>query len=280
MPPEQERYALSQQMIVVKIKRLRERERSLPAPAVEEQSGAIAAEQRSVRANFVFLMGGHVEDEEEEAEQSNEIQEGRLENSSRRELSRAVAHMTAAEQELTARDTASALRAATLAVEALQRAFGKNRYILRTLASRTKLDPARRLTGVRDDAERGARSVSPAVGDPDARRARELLVQFFAIVAQAPSSGSSRQLAQLSEIAEAALAVKPAERNWQETSRAVIQLRDQIAAGADAARIRDGVREVVRRLIEQGRRTLPTVAAPDGGVERIESALSAGGRGR
>ena len=31
MPPEQERYALSQQMIVVKIKRLRERERALPA---------------------------------------------------------------------------------------------------------------------------------------------------------------------------------------------------------------------------------------------------------
>ena len=40
-------------------------------PAVlDEQTGAIAAEQRAVRGNFVFLMGGHVEDEEEEAEQS------------------------------------------------------------------------------------------------------------------------------------------------------------------------------------------------------------------
>ena len=137
MPPEQERYALSQQMIVVKIKRLRERERALPAPILEEQTSAIAAEQRSVRANFVFLMGGHVEDEEEEAEQSHEIQEGRLENSSRRDISRAVSHMTSAEQGLSARDTAAALHAATQAVEALQRAFGRNRYILRTLAART-----------------------------------------------------------------------------------------------------------------------------------------------
>ena len=179
MPPEQERYALSQQMIVVKIKRLRERERALPAAALEEQSGAIAAEQRSVRANFVFLMGGHVEDEEEEAEQSHEVQEGRLENSSRRDLERAVSHMTTAEQGLTARDTTAALHAATRAVEALQRAFGRNRYILRTLASRTKLDPSRRLTGARDDVERGARTVAPPDGDAEARRARELLGRFL-----------------------------------------------------------------------------------------------------
>ena len=53
-----------------------------------------------MRSNFVFLMGGHVEDEEEEAEQSHEIQEGRLENSARRDISRAVAHMTSTEQAL------------------------------------------------------------------------------------------------------------------------------------------------------------------------------------
>ena len=179
MPPEQERYALSQQMIVLKIRRLRERERGMPPAILEEQAGAIAAEQRSVRANFVFLMGGHVEDEEEEAEQSHEIQEGRLENSSRRDISRAVSHMTSAEQGLTARNTAAALHAATQAVDALQRAFGRNRYILRTLASRTSLDPSRRLTGARDDVERGVRTLAPPAGDADARRARELLVRFL-----------------------------------------------------------------------------------------------------
>ena len=280
MPPEQERYALSQQMIVVKIKRLRERERALPAAALEEQTGAIAAEQRSVRANFVFLMGGHVEDEEEEAEQSHEIQEGRLENSSRRDISRAVSHMTTAEQGLTARDTAAALHAATQAVEALQRAFGRNRYILRTLASRTKLDPSRRLTGARDDVERGARTVAPPDGDAEARRARELLVRFLDLMAQAPPGGPARVLPQLSEIAEAVLAVKPDDRRWQETSSAVMRLRDQLASGADAARTRDGVREVVKRLTDLGRRSVPTVAAPDGDLQRLESALAPGGRGR
>ena len=170
MPPEQERYALSQQMVVLKIRRLRERERGLAPAILAEQTGAIAAEQRSVRANFVFLMGGHVEDEEEEAEQSHEIQEGRLENSSRRDISRAVSHMTSAEQGLTARNTAAALQAATQAVEALQRAFGRNRYILRTLASRTTLDPSRRLTGARDDAERGVRTLAAPASDPEPRR--------------------------------------------------------------------------------------------------------------
>ncbi|MCA1564015.1 MAG: hypothetical protein LC804_28485, partial [Acidobacteria bacterium] len=115
MPPDRERYALSQQMIVLKIQRLRERERRLAADAVREQAGAIATEQRGVRANFVFLMGGHVEDEEAEAEHSHEIQEGRLQNTARREISRAVGYMNHAEQALVAADTAVALKQASLA---------------------------------------------------------------------------------------------------------------------------------------------------------------------
>ena len=56
--------------------------------AAVEQAGLIAAEQRSVRANFIFLLGGDVEDEEEEAAQSTEISEGRLTNTARREIDR------------------------------------------------------------------------------------------------------------------------------------------------------------------------------------------------
>lgn len=279
MPPEQERYALSQQMIVLKIKRLRDREKSLAPEALGEETGAIAAEQRSVRANFVFLMGGEVEDEDVEAEQSHEIQEGRLENTSRRELSRAVAHMTTAEQGLTARDTAAALKAATLAVESLQRAFGRSRYLLRSLASRTKLDPARRLTGVRDDVERGERTLAAATADAEAQRARALLGQFLELMPGA-STDSAKRLASLSELGEAVLAVKPADRNWQEASSAVIRVRDQLASGADSARAREAVREVVHRLTALGRRSTPTVA-PDGGeLQRIESAMAPGSRGR
>ena len=78
MPPELERYAMSQQMIVLKLERLRPRIPVLTREALEEEAAGIAAEQRTVRANFVFLLGGHVEDEEVEAEQSHEIREGRL----------------------------------------------------------------------------------------------------------------------------------------------------------------------------------------------------------
>ena len=281
MPPEQERYALSQQMVVVKIKRLRERERQLAVAALEEQTSAIAAEQRSVRANFIFLMGGHVEDEEEEAEQSNEIQEGRLENTSRREMSRAVSHMTAAEQGLTARDTAAALRSATLAVEALQRAFSRNRYILRTLASRTRLDPSRRLTGARDDAASTERDLAAAAADPETKRARELLVGFLDLVAQDTAArASARSLSQLAEIAEAALAVKPGDRGWRETSEAVIRVRDLITANADAVRVADQVGDTVRRLTLHARRDLPSLRRGTNEVERLQSALSAEGRRR
>jgi len=280
MPPEQERYALSQQMIVLKIRRLRERERGLPPAALEEQAGAIAAEQRSVRANFVFLMGGHVEDEEEEAEQSHEIQEGRLENSSRRDISRAVSHMTNAEQGLTARNTVAALQAATQAVEALQRAFGKNRYILRTLASRTTLDPSRRLTGARDDAERRVRTVATPTGDADAQRARELLVRVLDLLAQTPPREPVNVLPQLSEVAEAALAVAPGDRSWQETSAAVLRLRGRISSGADAARTDDAVREVVRRLTAHAGLGVPAITRPDGDLQPLERALISGARGR
>ena len=133
MPPDQERQGLSQQMIVLKIQRLRARERTMPPAALAEATASIAAEQRAVRANFIFLMGGHVEDEEVEAEHSHEIQEGRLQNTARNDVNMATTHMSRAEQALAAVKTPSALAAARAAVDALQRAFGRSRYILRTI---------------------------------------------------------------------------------------------------------------------------------------------------
>src|SRR5262249_23937390 len=144
---DRERYAVSEQMIVLKLERLRARESSLSREALAEETSTLAAEQRAVRANFIFLMGGQVEDEEAEAKQSSEIQEGRVENSARREINSAIDFMGQAEQSLVAVDTAAALPPAKSAVDALQRAFGHNRYFLRTLATRSRLDPSRRLTG-------------------------------------------------------------------------------------------------------------------------------------
>src|SRR4029078_984514 len=85
MPPDKERYALSQAMIVLKIQRLIAKERSLPRAEVEASEGNTVCGQRAVRANFIFLLGGEVEDEQVEAETSHEIQERRLAHHARQE---------------------------------------------------------------------------------------------------------------------------------------------------------------------------------------------------
>jgi hypothetical protein len=70
--------------------------------------------------------------------------------------------MSQAEKLLTGVNVADALVAERAAVTALQRAFSRDRYILRALATRSQLDPARRLTGALAEAT-GWRRVPPDV---------------------------------------------------------------------------------------------------------------------
>jgi hypothetical protein len=243
MPPERERYALSQQMIVLKIERLRARERSLARDAVADQTAGIAAEQRSVRANFVFLMGGHVEDEEEEAEQSHEIQEGRLENTARREISVAINHMGRTEGSLTAVDTATALKEAKLAVDALQRAFGKNRYLLRTLPVRSRVDPSRRLSGTLDEASDWQRTT--VAQDPNDRsQATATLLTAVADASRRARASASPRRDEAAELSERALRIDPASADWQRISRQLAEQRWDAATRAIA--------EIARRQALQG----------------------------
>jgi hypothetical protein len=216
--PGEGRHALSQQMIVVKIERLRARERSLDRAALAEETAAIAAEQRAVRGNFVFLMGGHVEDEEAEAEQSSDIQEGRLQNSARREISSAIDLMSRSEQGLSAMDTGAALPPARMAVAALQRAFGRSRYILRALPSRSRIDPARRLTGDLSRASAWKRVLFAHEGDRREQAERDLLAMLMRLTAgQAPGRRASAAL--IGTLAEEALAIDPTRREWQQIAR-------------------------------------------------------------
>lgn len=271
MPPEQDRYALSQQMIVVKVRRLREREKALSPTALDEETGAIAAEQRAVRGNFVFLMGGHVEDEEEEAEQSSEIQEGRLENTARREISRAVSHMTTAEQALTAHDTSAALGAALKAVESLQRAFTRNRYILRTMPSRLRIDPSRRLSGSLSDVKDAERPVADPATAPDALLARQLLADVIALMSRLRSDSSSAQAAAaLSSAAERALAARPGDARWASIAQSLLRLRGAVLEKQEQARIDADARAVLEALLHRVREDAATVRerTPD----RLESA--------
>jgi hypothetical protein len=230
MPPDQERYALSQQMIVLKIQRLRARERTLGRAALEEATAAIAAEQRAVRANFIFLMGGHVEDEEEEAERSSEIAEGRLQSSARKEIDSAIAYMSRAEQGLTAVTTGAALPPARAAVEALQRAFGRSRYILRSVAVRSRIDPARRLTGELSAAADWRRELPPATIDRQTREARALLSKMLE-VASTLRAGTRIDRGAFTGLAEQALAIDPGAPPWPEVARRLVLAGDAAEAG-------------------------------------------------
>ncbi len=266
LPPDRERYALSQQMIVLKLERLRAREQSLDRPTLELEMSNLAAEQRAVRANFIFLMGGHVEDEEEEAAHSDEIQEGRLENTARKEIVTAIQHMGRAEQGMAMVSTSAALPPARAAVEALQRAFGRNRYFLRTLPVRSRVDPSRRLTGELAGAANWERAIPPATADHQAQVARELLARLL----NAAPAG-------LNTMAEEALAVDPASENWRAISRALLALRDasnRVAAGRNAR-----MNRAIALLTAEAQRSSVPVRSRDNDSRTLQRAWTEG-RGR
>ena len=162
LPEQESKYALSQQMLIVKTERLHRRRASLPPADLAEQALDLAVEQRMIRAEFVFMLGGEIDDEEVEAEQSVELQAGRLQNRGQRDLRAATLAMSQAQKLLTAASTAEALSAERAAVTALQRAFSRDRYILRAMATRSQLDSARRMTGSLAEAT-GWRRVAPDV---------------------------------------------------------------------------------------------------------------------
>jgi hypothetical protein len=276
MPPDRERFALSQQMIVLKLERLRARERSLDRAALEHEIANIAAEQRAVRSNFIFLMGGHVEDEEEEAAHSNEIQEGRLENTARKEIVTAIQHMTRAEQGMATVSTGAALPPARAAVEALQRAFGRNRYFLRTLPVRSRVDPSRRLTGELSAASAWQRELLPPAPDTRTQTARELLARLIDL-SQSLQRGRGDAAARsarsgLTAMAEQALAVDPSSEEWRAISRALLRLRD--GPSGDGSNVPSSLNLAVSLLATESRRTSLPVRPLDRENAALRSAWS------
>jgi len=192
LPEEETRYALSQQMLIIKTERLHQRRASMPAEELADAALNLAVEQRMIRAEFVFMLGGEVQDEEVEAEQSTELQEGRLQNRGQRDLRTATIAMSQAEKLLTGTNTAEALVAERAAVTALQRAFARDRYILRALASRANLDPARRLTGDLKDVSGWVRARSTAPEDRRAAQLQDVMAGLGAILRDESTLGPAR----------------------------------------------------------------------------------------
>jgi len=191
LPEEETRYALSQQMLIVKTERLHQRRAELGAAEFSEAALNLAVEQRMIRAEFVFMLGGEIEDEEVEAQRSTELQEGRLENRGQRDVRDATIAMSRAEKLLTGAEIGDALAAERAAVAALQRPFARSRYILRALGVRSQLDPARRLTGSLADAAGWRRSVAEAPPNRRAALLRDLL-RGIAGVGSPPAEAGSR----------------------------------------------------------------------------------------
>ncbi len=176
--PEFERYAVSQAMVVLKTERLIAAMGGMSRDSISAASQELAVEQRKVRAEFVFMMGGELADEhghdgslddlgeEAEAEAEDDILAGRLENQGRVALMRAVRAMSRATSALNAVEVASALTSEKAALAQIELAFSRSRILLRALSVREALDLSRRLSGDLTDARSDRRAQVSAEPDP------------------------------------------------------------------------------------------------------------------
>jgi hypothetical protein len=246
IPDEERRYAISQQMVILKTERLNAARATHDAATWADETRLLALEQRMVRSEVVFLSGGEVQDEVEEAAHSHEVQEGRLENTGRSEMLRAIAEMSRAEARLSAGDTAGALVFERVALAALQRAFDRRRFFLRTLPERSRIDVSRRLSGDRTGAGSSERNVAPVDPDP-VRRERELIHALAPMASEgfAVAATVAARLASLGNGAD----------DWHRLATALVTAegeRDRRAA-AEAAML---------ALSARARATLPPSAEP------------------
>jgi len=175
LPAERDRQGLSQQMLIMKTERLHVDRTKLSAEEVAERARMLGVEQRMIRAEFVFMTGGEVADEVEEATQAHELAEGRLENQGQVELLAAIREMSRAEAELNASDLTDALVHERAALRALQRAFDRRRYLLRPAPERARIDLARRLSGALNEARSSTQPAHKTQADERVATVRELM---------------------------------------------------------------------------------------------------------
>lgn len=240
LPEDVERQGISQQLLIVKTERLHADRASLARADVVEQARMLAIEQRMVRAEFVFMTGGEVEDEVEEATHAHELMEGRLENQGQAELLAAIREMSRAEARLNAGDTAAALVFERAALRALQRAFDRRRYLLRTIPERARIDVSRRLSGDWGQARPARPSPAQAAADPRLVRARLAL----ALIGAYAGSGTRGQ----TELAAAVIEVDP-------TSDALRVAAGRLAASTTQVELQnalEGTQRELRRVLSRG----------------------------
>jgi hypothetical protein len=158
-------------------------------------------------------------------------------NRGQRDIRAATVAMSQAEKDLTGANTGEALKAERAAVEALQRAFARDRYILRALASRSQLDLTRRLTG----------SPAGAAGwhrqPPEADRNRSAI----ALQSLLQGLGEAKTRSQLDVLAEFAMRTDSQSPALRAIAAAVQKLADEWTVKAEPARTAqlDAIAEMV-----------------------------------
>jgi hypothetical protein len=282
--PEQERYAVSQQMVILKTERLAARRSQMSAEDVATASHDLSAEQRKVRAEFVFMMGGELAseadienmteiNEEAEAEGEADILAGRLANQGRIAILRAIRSMSRASTALNTADLTTALTHERAALVQLERAFARTRIILRALTERERLDFGRRLTGALADA---TRSVRPSA-QPELDTRIVALRQSLSTIASIAGAGQfdAAAASRASETAERVLRIDPSAKTLQEVATTLTSAADALASGRSTV-ARTALDRAASALAAALRSELPTAPARSrpSHLDRLQGALN------
>ena len=268
--PEQERYALSQQMVILKTERLIKKKGSTEKQAYADEAAEIGAEQRRVRAAFLFMLGGEMGadpaadtsmtdiDETDEANREDDLVAGREAMGGRVAVLSAIRWMSRAGRALTDVDVTTALTHERAALKQLELAFSRTRIILRALSERERLDSTRRLTGDFENAVNARRAAAVPTRDARAVELRSVLGGIMAL-SMPPSlslplsrtaqskvsdgqSGGARTATTASQaasaLAERVLRIAPADRDLQAVSAALLAAATSLAGSrSDQARL-------------------------------------------
>ncbi len=256
MDPDEDRYAVSQQMVIQRTERLIAAQRALALDTVKERASQIAVEQRRVRAEFVFMTGGEFEagvvegeeggtelDESAEADAEQDLAAGRMVNKGRQALLTAIRAMSRASLALTEQRLPDALRYEKVALTNLQEAFARQRFLMRALTQHEALDPARRHSGAFDSLAHAP--VSIPVADRDAQRdaLRAVLASLVA-----PGATSSEQNTEL------AMRVLQVSASRPDAQRIAQWLTAAAAKPAVSRAMRDSAATALTRWIGEGQR--------------------------
>ncbi|MEI6741261.1 MAG: hypothetical protein WCK74_13210, partial [Gemmatimonadaceae bacterium] len=268
--PDEDRSALSQQMVILKTERLLAARKTLTPEAVASEAQQLAVEQRRVRAEFVFMMGGEFAQESSadeaggdlneagETESEGDLAAGRMVNRGRVALLQAVRAMSRAAVALTAGELTPALAREKEALTQLQEAFARSRFLMRALSQREQLDPARRLTGRMDSLGTGREP--PPTGDRLAVRAalRAVLAELLATGSSTTAGAPDRSAAQLAGLAERVLAADPSSPSSQAVAQALLE-----ASRRDGTKRQVAIDSAAAGLTRAIGRTLPPSTRSD-----------------